>query len=111
TLWQWFDGTYAGVIANASDRVEKWLDAVEEMSTAAARIPVAPGYVATPSSRRLVDALIYAQMMPHMIVATYGAGMGKTRTADHYVDQRPHAYKVTMRPHVSTVHGMLLELA
>ncbi len=109
TFSQWYDGNYAGKIENVSARIKRWLDSVDELSAAAARIPVAPGYVDTPTSRELTENLLYAQMMPEMIVATLGAGMGKTVTANAYRDSHPHAYLVTMRPLTASVHGMLLE--
>lgn len=111
TFSQWYDGNYAGKVGNVSDRLAKWLDSVEELSVAAARIPVAPGYVPTPTAIELTDTLLFAQMMPEMVVVTLGAGMGKTMTANAYRDLRPHAYLVTMRPTTATVHGMLLEFA
>lgn len=110
TLWQWFDGTYNGVLDNVSDRVAKWLEAVDELTAAAARIPVAPAYVATPTSRKVEEALLFAQMMPEMVVVTLGAGMGKTCTAEHYCGTRPHATHVTMRPTTASLNNMLREL-
>lgn len=111
TLSQWLDGTYRGTVANVSARVERWLETVEELTEAAARIPVPPGYVPTPTSAELAETLLYAQLMPEMVVVTLGAGMGKTMTAVDYCTSRPHAFLVTMRPTTSTVHGMLLELS
>jgi len=111
TLSQYYDGVYNGRYDNVSARVERWLESVEELTEAAARIPQAPGFIDTPTSRELTETLLYAQMMPEMVVVTLGAGMGKTMTATEYCRVRPHAYMVTMRPTTSTVHGMLLELA
>ncbi len=111
TFSQWYDGNYKGRIANVSATVERWLASVEEVALAASSIPTPPGYVPTPTSSQLVETLLYAQMMPEMVVVTLGAGMGKTMTAQFYRDSRPHAYLVTMRPTTSTVHGMLLEFA
>lgn len=111
TLWQWYDGNYKGRVANISARIEKWLDGVAELSQAAASVPVAPGFLTTPTATQLLDTLLYAQMMPEMVVVTLGAGMGKTMTCQHYCESRPHAFMVTMRPTTRTVHGMLQELA
>lgn len=111
TLSQWYDGNYKGQVGNVSARIAKWLASVDELSAAAARIPVAPGYIATQTSAEVVDTVLYAQTCGEMVIVTLGAGMGKTMTAEHYRDTRPHAYLVTMRPTTSTVHGMLLELA
>lgn len=111
TLWQWYGGDYKGRIANISARVEKWLDSVAELSQAAASVPIPPAFLSTPTATQLLDTLLYAQMMPEMVVVTLGAGMGKTMTCEHYCESRPHAFMVTMRPTTRTVHGMLQELA
>lgn len=110
TLWQWFDGSYRGVIANQSDRIAQWLDSAAELTSAAARLPIAPGFVMTPTSNEIIDALIFAQAMPEIVVVTTGAGMGKTKTIRQFCGSRPHADIVTMRPTTATVHGMLLEI-
>lgn len=110
TLWQWFDGTYRGVIKNVSDRLARWLDSVAELTSAAARVPVAPGFVMTPTAREMTDALIFAQAMPEIVVIVAGAGVGKTQTILEFCRTRAHADLVTMRPTTSSVHGMLLEL-
>lgn len=110
TLWQWFDGSYRGVIRNVSDRLARWLDSVAEMTATAARVPVAPGFVMTPTAREMTDALIFAQAMPEIVVITTGAGVGKTHTLREFCRTRAHADLVTMRPTTSSVHGMLLEL-
>jgi len=110
TLWQWFDGSYRGVIRNVSDRIARWLDSVAEMTSAAARVPVAPGFVLTPTAAEMTDALIFAQAMPEIVVIVAGAGVGKTQTIAEFCRTRAHADLVTMRPTTSSVHGMLLEL-
>jgi DNA transposition AAA+ family ATPase len=110
TLWQWFDGSYRGVISNQSDRIANWLDSAAELTSAAARLPMAPGFVMTPTSNEIIDALIFAQAMPEIVVVTTGAGMGKTKTIRQFCGSRPHASIVTMRPTTATVHGMLLEI-
>ncbi|MDC7984847.1 AAA family ATPase [Rhodoplanes sp. TEM] len=111
TLSPWYDGTYTGQTDAITERVVKWLDSVEEMKTAAAAIPEAPGYVTTPTSQSVVDTLLYAQMMPEMVIVTLGAGMGKTTTARHFAESRPNVFLVTMRPTTAGTHAMLQELA
>jgi len=110
TLWQWFDGSYRGVIKNISDRIGRWLDSVAELTSAAARVPVAPGFIMTPTAREMTEALIFAQAMPEIVVIVAGAGLGKTRTIQEFCRTRAHADLVTMRPTTSSVHSMLLEI-
>ena len=111
TLSAWYDGTYAGSIANVTARVLRWLDALDEQREAATTMPAGPEWVATRTARELWDTLVYAQMMPEIAVVTLGAGMGKTTTARRYVAERPNAFLVTMRPTTSGKHSMLQELA
>lgn len=111
TFWSWLDGSYLGNFKNVNDRVETWLASLDEMSSAAARVPVAPGYFESPTSRKVTDALIYAQLMPSMVLGVLGSGMGKTFTADEYRRSRPGVTKVTMRPTTKSVQRMMLVLA
>lgn len=107
TLWPWLDGTYGGAWANITDRVLTYLSTVDQVLAAAARIPTAPAYVKTPTSARLTDMLMYAQLMPSMVLGVLGSGMGKTFTADEYVRLHGGAFKVTMRPTTKSVARML----
>ena len=107
TLYPWLDGTSKGRYDTVAERLEKWLDSVEELTVAAARVPVAPGYVETPTARKLIDALLFAQMMPEMVVLNLGSGMGKSTAAVHYRDTRPHVFSVTMRPTTASTNNML----
>ena len=111
TLGPWCDGTYNGQFKNITDRVEKFLDSVEELNEVAARIPTAPAYVATPTSQQVIDALLYAQTMPEISVITLASGMGKTHATGHYIGGHPHAYSMTMRPMTNTVIRMMHQLA
>lgn len=111
TLSPWYDGTYNGVYANVTERVRKWLNAYAEAKAAQLSLPTGPGFIQTPTAKRLTEALLYAQTMPEFTVATMGAGVGKTMTARNYVATRPHAYIATMRPSTAARHAMLQELA
>jgi DNA transposition AAA+ family ATPase len=107
TLYPWFDGSYNGVLANVTERVEAFLRSVNEMSAASLNVPVVPGYIETPTARELADRLMYAQLMPSMVVITLAAGMGKTFGARHYRDNHPNVILVTMRPTTKSMQRML----
>lgn len=111
TLSQYLAGKYQGVTANVTTRLVRWLDGVDEMAQATAAIPLAPGFLMTPTAKQITDTLIYAQAMPEMVIITTGAGMGKSMTCQFFADTRAHVFMVTMRPTTSTVHGLLQELA
>ena len=110
TLSPWYDGTYAGDYAAQTERVQRWLRAVEEGRAKMVGIAQPPGFLDTPTSREVIDTLLYAQMMPEMVVIVLGSGMGKTTTADHYEKSRPNTFKVTMRPTTGGTYSMLQEL-
>jgi len=111
TFSGWFSGKYNGRLDTTNTKVEQWLASVEEMDAMQRGIPTSPDYVETRTAREITQALAYAQMMPELVVITFGAGQGKTVTCRHYANSRPHAYLCTMSPHTKTVQGMLLEVA
>lgn len=110
TFWQYLDGEYKGNWDNMLDRVANFLATLDEMNEAAARVPVGPGYINTPTSAKLTSALMYAQSMPSMVLAVLGSGMGKTMTAKEYL-RRPVTFLVTMRPTTKSVQRMLQVIA
>jgi DNA transposition AAA+ family ATPase len=110
TFSPWYDGKYNGNIAAVTARVKKWIDAAEERVRVAREVRE-PGFVMTRTASEVIDTLIYAQALPEMCVITLGAGMGKTKTAQHFCETRPHAYLATMRPTTKRIYGMLVEIS
>ena len=110
TLSPWYEGTYAGRIDSVTERVLRWLDAHAEQQEARTHIPVSPEFVATPTARRLHEALMHAQAVPEIAVVTMGAGCGKTTAVRHYAAARPHVWVATMRPTTAGRHTMLQEI-
>jgi len=92
TLSPWYDGGYTGRYDAVTERVRRFLAAHAEARSARLVLPAAPDFVETPTARRLTEALVYAQTMPEIAVATLGAGCGKTSTARAYVAARPNAW-------------------
>ena len=110
TLSPWFDGKYNGNYEAICDRITKWLDAEEDRQ--ARLVDLEEGdYIQTPTSREMWDTLMWAQTRPGLVAITLGAGMGKTTTAEKYLELVPSTYMVTMRPTTSSMHAMLKELA
>lgn len=111
TLTGWLDGSYGGSVPNQTARLVKWLDAYDEGRRLAAQMPRTPGWVSTPTGEQILQALFYAQTLPDWAVITLGSGMGKTITARRYIETRPNAYLVTMRPTTGAVSTMLAAIA
>lgn len=111
TFSQWSNGNYPGVLANINEQVSNWLEALEESASIAARIPVSPGFVKTNVGQDIFNVLMFTQMTAGFTAVTLPSGSGKTTTARHFCDTRPHAWLATISPNTKTVHGMLVELA
>ena len=111
TFSSWFAGKYGKTTHNVTQKVLVWLNTHYDNMQMDAGIIEGPEFISTPSSTKLFDGLMYAQQAPAMIVATMGAGMGKTTTCRHFIKVRPHAYMGTMRPQTRSVHGLMIELA
>ncbi|MDF1778767.1 MAG: AAA family ATPase [Rhizobiaceae bacterium] len=110
TFHGWYTGSYKGRFDRTNEKVASWLEAHDERSALAATIPASPPFIHTAIAGEITDLLRAAQMMPAMIMATAGSGMGKTMVAHHYGDNDPHCYMVTISPHTKTVHAMLNEI-
>lgn len=111
TLNPWYHGTYPGSYEAVTARVRRYLSAAAESAAVAASLPEVPEFVETPTARALTEALVYAQALPEIAVATLGAGCGKTTTARHFAATRPHVTLVTMRPSTAGRGALLAELA
>lgn len=111
TFTSWYLGNYGKTTHNVTQKVLKWIEAHRQNIAMDAKMVEGPEYIPTKSSQTLFDGLMYAQQAPAMIVATLGAGMGKTTTIRQFVKVRNHAFTATMRPQTRTVHGMMVELA
>ena len=97
-LSQWLSGKYGGNRDQVAARVEAWLAALEERAAMSARLPEPPGWIKTPSARRIYAALGYAQMAGDIALIYGGAGMGKTMTARQYAGKKPNVWVATMTP-------------
>lgn len=111
TFSPWYDGKYTGNYANITTRLKRWLDAEADRAETRRALITEPGFVETPTARKLMSALRYAQTAPAMVLVTLGPGVGKTTVAKHVAASTPHAYRVVMRPTTGSTHPMLREVA
>ena len=109
TFHGWYAGSYNGRFDRTNEKVAAWLEAHAER--AALVIPASPPFMETAIGAEITDMLAVAQVMPALVMATAGAGMGKTTVAQEYCDTHPHCHLVTISPHTRTVHAMLMEIA
>ncbi len=100
-------GTYAGDVAKVAAKAKAWLASRAERAKTAATIPTAPEFQLTPTARKIIPALQWAQVAPDFVPIIGAPGLGKTRTLEHYRDSNPNVFLVTMEPGWSSASAML----
>lgn len=108
---QWLAGRYKGDNAKLNDLAAKWLEARAQRAELAATLQEAPGWYPTPLAQRIWTRLQLAHYGPDIAVVDGAAGVGKTRTAEHYVGQAANVWHVTMAPDCTGVTPALEEIA
>ncbi|WP_162860581.1 AAA family ATPase [Pseudothauera hydrothermalis] len=108
-LSQVLAGSYAADPARIVERLSAWLSARDERQQA--RLPQAPGFVATPTAARVLAALAYAQMASDVAVIYGAAGVGKTLAVTEYARTRPAVWVAVMTPGHAGVTACLEEVA
>lgn len=111
TLNQWLNGKYLGNNEEIEEKVERWLDAQARQFDASSRMPGKPGYFTSPSSRKIIDTLAYAQMAGDIVCIYGGPGVGKTVSLRQYRDTNPATWIATMAPDSAPVVPALEEVA
>lgn len=110
TLNQWLGGKYPGDNEGIDAKLRLWLEADQARRAAGSAMPVAPSYVSTPTSARILGALAYAQMAGDIAVAYGSAGVGKTSSILHYSQSSPNVWIATMDPSTAGVVTCLQEI-
>lgn len=107
TFAAFLSGTYAGDNSKVALKAKSWLSSRVERAKTAATIPVAPSFQITPTAERIIPALQWAQVAPDFVPLIGAPGLGKTRTLEHYRDNNPNVFLVTMEPGWSSASAML----
>lgn len=110
TLNQWLNGKYLGDNEGIDAKLRLWLEADAARRAAGGAMPVAPGFVTTPTAARVLGALAYAQMAGDIAVSYGNAGVGKTSSCEHYRDSSPNVWIATMTPSTAGVVTALEEI-
>lgn len=103
----WLADKYQGSNDNVERKVKIWLTNLDAASKIKNRLPDAPIYFETPTSRRITAALAYAQMAKDLAVIHGGAGNSKTFTINKYAQENPNVWVVDATPCTSTPSGLL----
>lgn len=107
-LSRWLQGKYEGDNAAVERKLQTYLDNRDRQT--GFLLPEEPGWQATKSAERIMAGLTYAHLAADVTVIYGGAGLGKSRTARHYADNRPNVWLATMSPATSTPAAALEEL-
>lgn len=91
--------------------LQRWLDQREKRSTHNSTLPQVPDFVPTPTTNRILDALTYAQLAGDITVIYGGAGVGKTKSAQHYAASENNVWIATLTPSSASVSGVLEEIS
>ncbi len=111
TLSQWLSGQYGGDNVAVEAKVQRWADQMQHDRAVQEAMPTAPDFVETPSAKRILTALRYAQVAGDIAVVYGGAGMSKTSTVRYYSKQAPNVWHATMTPASASVVTALEEIA
>ncbi|MEX0758763.1 MAG: hypothetical protein WD100_04205, partial [Tistlia sp.] len=107
TLSGWRNGRYKGDNATVAANVRRGLDSLKSRAKTAASLPREIGFQETPTARKIIDLLSFAQVAPAICVVAMGAGAGKTTTAKYYAATNSTVWHVTAEPCTATTYPML----
>lgn len=108
---QWIGGTYGGDNDAVEAKVARWLDSYYQRRTQASMLPSAPEWIETPTAKRIISALSYAQLAGDIVVIYGAAGLGKTKANEHYERSNPNVWIATMSPASATAVPALEEVS
>jgi hypothetical protein len=107
TLSQFGIGIYTGDNARVAADVRRFLDGRAALATLDPGELRAPEFLETPTARRLIVLLKWAQSGEIVAIAG-GPGIGKSTVCAEYVDRFPQVWHATMAPSSSGVQPMQL---
>ena len=110
-LSSWLKDRYQGDNQAVSHKVKQWLAARQKKSEVSFVFPKAPVWMETPTARKIIDVLTYAQLAGDIAVIYGGAGLGKTCTLERYAEESPQVWIASMSPAHAGVAAALEEIA
>jgi DNA transposition AAA+ family ATPase len=94
----WMRRSYDGNNAKIEAAVARWRANVAEGEAVAALAPSAPVWVPTPTSKRIIAGLRFAQTFASIACIDGGAGVGKTRAITFYKKNGTNVWVATATP-------------
>ena len=94
------------------ERLRTWLQGVIAPGSVRSGVTLEkPGWVETPTARKIMEALDFARFTPSISVIYGGAGVGKTETVKHFSKTQPRTWLVTAAQCRRTTVSILMALA
>lgn len=110
-LSTWLREEYKGDNGEVERKLARWLASSERRQEARDAAPSVPEWAPTPTARKIMDALHFAQASGDLAVIYGGAGLGKTCTSEEYRRQNPNVWIATMAPDTARIYPALEEIA
>jgi DNA transposition AAA+ family ATPase len=109
TLSQFGPGSYKGDNEKVARDVFRFRQHLAMQAELDVEAPEIPGFIETPTSRRLISLLRWAHR-GRIVVAAMGPGTSKTVTCRHYRDSASNVWLATMTPSTANMNNMMIEL-
>jgi DNA transposition AAA+ family ATPase len=107
-LNQWLQGKYKGSNEAIEEKLERWLESYSAGQEYTSELPPKPGWVETPTARRIFQTLEMGQFLKELVIAYGAPGTGKTMTSEHYAVTKPNVWLVTPTKASASVRGILM---
>jgi DNA transposition AAA+ family ATPase len=111
TFSQWLSGSYPGNNDKLATAVANWLNRRAASRKLAAVMPPPPVWIETPTARRIMGALAYAQLAGDIACIYGGAGLGKTSAIRRHRETNTNVWVVTATPATASAGVLLEEIA
>ena len=110
-LSTWLRGEYKGDNGEVERKLARWLASSERRQEAISAAPSVPEWAPTPTAKKIMNALHFAQEAGDLAVIYGGAGLGKTCTCEEYQRRNPNVWIATMAPDTARIYAALEEIA
>lgn len=115
-LSQYLNGTYHEIVSaekieELEAKILQWLESREARRQVKTDLPNSPGWTETPTAKRIMATLTYAQIANDLVVIYGGAGLGKSKTIAYYKSQNPNVWVIESTPTTATMGGILRAFA
>ena len=110
-LSTWLRGEYKGDNSEVERKLSLWLASNERRQEARNATPTVPEWAPTPTAKKMLDGMHYAQASGDLAVIYGAAGLGKTCTCEEYQRRNPNVWIATMAPDTARIYPALEEIA